>query len=131
MPNGSIKLGEFPPILGTGVLLSSCIYTAIYRPLASLQRWSLDLVHYCASEMAFWPNQIKKLLAYQVQMLSYSEFHSTGEMGWQNFETTYGFQSITIFFCGREAEGWECCFSQSPSLFLLPFVTCLTSNKLS
>lgn len=52
-----------------------------------------------------WPNQIKKLFAFQVQILSSVwGFILLGEMGWQNLEALYGFQNITISFVGARLE---------------------------
>lgn len=87
------------------MLLFSCRSTAIYRPLASLQRWSLDLVHYVLLHDV-WPNQKKKLFAYQVQILRYSSLILLGEMEWRKIETTYAFHTVTIsFVSGRLEDG--------------------------
>lgn len=107
------------------MLLSSYKWTAIYRPLAFLQRQSLDLVHYCASEMIFQPNQIKKLFTYIVQIPSFSELCSFGRNGMaKNWEL----QFVTISIVGGRLKDGNTSFHNHILCFFCPLsLACLST----
>lgn len=128
MPSESIKL-ENPLLFWELVSWCSAACTAVYRPLACLQQWSLDLVHYFASETTFWPNLIKKLHI-NSKPLTIQSFVLLEEMGWKIFENLW-ISKYNHFLCWRGLENGSNNFHNHLLHFFCPLVTCLSHNILS